>query len=100
MTIRSKTAAGASALLISVVSLPGVAASQTRSQALLQDCVRRVAPPSSTPHDVFRRTVCVPRNATALSEGRCRNRCSPLAPRGAMPRAPSTGPSQPDQGAL
>lgn len=100
MTIRFKMAAGAGALLLVVVSLPGVAGAQTSPQAAPQECVPRVAPPSPAPHDVFRRTVCVPRNATTLSEGRCRHGCSPVAPRGAMPQAPSIGPSQPDQGAL
>lgn len=100
MTIRFKSAVGAAALLLAIVSLPGVAAAQGSPQASPEDCVRRVAPPSPNPHDVFRRIVCVPRNSTTFSEGRCRHRCRPSTPPSAVPQAPSPGASQPDQGAL
>ena len=100
MPIGFKMAPVASALLLAVVSLPGVAGAQATPQAPRQDCVRRVAPPSSAPHELFRRTVCVPRSPTTLSEGCCRQRCQPVAEPRATPQPPSTGPSRLDQGAL
>lgn len=100
MTIRFRSAAGASAFLLAVVGVPGVAGAQTDLQAAPHECVRRAAPPSSAPHDVFRRIVCVPRNATTFSEGRCRQRCRPVVEPAARPEPPSAESSQPDRGAL
>lgn len=63
MSIRVLARAAFAASLV-LVTLPAAAQAQSTSRG---DCVRQVGPPSSAPHDVFRRILCVHRRDVASS---------------------------------
>jgi len=52
---------------LALVTLPAAANAQSASHG---DCVRQVGPPSSAPHDVFRRILCVHRGDVASGDVR------------------------------
>jgi len=81
-------AGAAVAASIALFTLPAAANAQP---AFHGDCVRRAAPPSSVPHDVFRRILCVHRGHTDSSDMSAS--CHALAGRRtakAMPSCPDT----------
>lgn len=52
---------------LGLVTLPAAANAQSASHG---DCISQAGPPSSAPHDVFRRTLCVHRGDAASSDVR------------------------------
>ncbi len=94
MSIPVKSVVSAAALALALLAFPGTASARSSDP----DCVRRVAPPSPNPHDVFRRTVCIPREDSAGSSKACREHCRTLRGLPRTPEAPSDTVSPPQQG--
>lgn len=82
-------------LVLAVASLSGVAACQSVERTSASDCVRQVSPPSSAPHDVFRRVVCV-----APREGRSAHRAPAVVERTKGEAASAASTHRPDQEGL
>lgn len=105
MFIHSMQGVGALALAFALAASPALAQTPVTAQAPVMDhvrgnvCVRRVAPPSPNPHDVFRRTLCVSAAATDLSEADPSNRCRDRVGCRKMQPDASSVPSRSDQGA-
>lgn len=90
-----KSVVSATALAFALLAFPGTASARSSDP----DCVRRVAPPSPNPHDVFRRIVCMPREHTAGSFKACRDHGRTVRGLPRTPEAPSDTVSPPRQGA-
>lgn len=95
MSTAVKSVVSATALAFALLASPGPALARSSDT----DCVRRVAPPSPNPHDVFRRIVCVPREDAAGTFEACREPCRTVADPQRPPGAPSYAASGPRQGA-
>lgn len=105
MFIHSMPGVGALALAFALAASPAFAQTPVTAQAQVTDqvrgnvCLRRVAPPSPNPHDVFRRTLCVSAADTDLSAAGPSHRCRDGVGCRKMQPDASISPSRSDQGA-
>lgn len=95
MSIPLKSVVSATALALALLAFPGIASARSSDP----DCIRRVAPPSPNPHDVFRRIVCVPRDDTTGAAKARRELCRSMRGLPRTPEASSDTVSPPQQGA-